>query len=254
MYQSTRKEKVKTARKRVMKEKVIIISVIFLSLIFLTTLAIAIPTGPSAITHVSNTTGVATGGQMVNISGGYVSKFNITATSQNPHWKAFIGQIDGRFTLDDSTGSTIYDWTMSTVTGEVYATRASATIEWTTIGCANAAQITAEDVALDLTAEDNITSTFTPTSNDETFLVAGTTISANTCSATNTYVNNVTDTEFEEVILYDSTNSDIVFATVLESDEVGYDGATYDFQMIVPENGNSTWTSSTAYYIYVELG
>ncbi|MCD4771309.1 hypothetical protein K8R30_02730 [archaeon] len=241
-------------KKQAMKEKTIVISVILLSLIFLSTLAIAIPTGPSAITHVSNTTGIATGGQMVNISGGYISKFNITATSQNPHWKAFVGQLEGKFTLDDSTGSTIYDWTMSTVTGEVYATRASATIEWTTIGCANAAQITAEDVAMEQTGEDNITSTFTPASNAETFLVAGTTITTNTCSATNTYVNNVTDTKFEEVILYDSTNTDIVFATVLEADEQGYDGATYDFQMIVPENGNETNTGTTAYYIYVELG
>ena len=243
-----------TPRKKATKENVITISLALLFLMSLSALAIATPTGPSAITHVSNTTGVSTGGQMVNISGGYVSKFNITATSQNPHWKAFIGQLDGKFTLDDSTGSTIYDWTMSTVTGEVYATRASATIEWTTIGCANSTQITAEDVAMDHTGEDNITSTFTPASNAGTFVVAGTTITTNTCSATNTYVNNVTDTEFEEVILYDSTNTDIVFATVLEADEVGYDGGTYDFQMIVPENGAETNTGTTAYYIYVELG
>ena len=50
----------------------------------------------------------------------------------------------------------------------------------------------------------------------------------------------------------DSTNGDIVYATILEQDAQGFDNNQYDFQMIVPEVG-LTWSSSTAYYFYVEL-
>jgi hypothetical protein len=64
------------------------------------------------------------------------------------------------------------------------------------------------------------------------------------------------DSDFEEIILYDGTdhlNGDIVYATILEQNLAGYNNNQFDFQMIVPENGAPTWTSSTPYYFYVEL-
>ena len=77
-------------------------------------------------------------------------------------------------------------------------------------------------------------------------------IAANQCPTLNTYINNVSqDTDFEEMALYDSTS--IIYATILENDLAGYDGQTYDFQMLVPENGSQGFTGATPYYIYVEL-
>lgn len=237
---------------KTIKTNTIVLTVVFFSMLFFSSIALATPTGPSSINITANETKAATSGEMVNISGGVISKMNITATMQNPHWKAFVGWIDGKFTLDDSSGSTIYDWTLSTINGEVYATRESAVANWATISCADATEITAEDVALNHTGEDNITSTFTPASNTKTFVVAGTTISAGTCSATNTYINNASQSSnFEEVILHD--NSNVIFTTILEADHQGYDGNDYDFQMIIPEVALSTWSSSTPYYLYVEL-
>jgi len=52
--------------------------------------------------------------------------------------------------------------------------------------------------------------------------------------------------------LYDGTN--IVYATIVETNQGGFDGKTYDFQMIVPENGLPSFSDATAYYIYIELG
>lgn len=230
--------------------------VVVLGFIFFLTLigtAFATPTGPDSLTVVSNETKAATAGALINISGGYLSKINITANTQNPHWKAFAGWVNGQFTLDDASGSTIYDWTLSTVTGEVYATRNSSTPVWTSIQCATAAHIQAEDLALQHSnPDDNITATFSGT-NSDTFVTAGTTITAGSCSSTNTYVNNVSQSStFEESILYDTNN--LIYAAVLESDATGYDGNTYDFQMLVPENGNATLSVTTAYYVYLELG
>ena len=221
------------------------------SLFILSGIALATPTGPSSINITSNTTKAAAAGYKVNISGGYIAKLNITATAQNPHWKAFVGWVNGKFTLDDSTGSTIYDWTLSSVSGEVYATRASSTPAWSSIGCATAANISNEDTALSQTnADDNITATFSST-NSDTFVVAGTSITAGSCKATSTYTNNVSaGAIYEESILSDNTN--LIFVNVIESG-TGYDGGTYDFQMIVPDNGSATWTGAIAYYIYLEL-
>lgn len=251
--QQQEREKTMEKQKPTKTENHIVFTILFFSILFLTSQTLATPTGPSNINITANETKSLTTGQEINISGGIISKVNITASVQNPHWKAFVGWIDGKFTLDDSSGSTIYDWTLSSVGGEVYATRQSGAIEWGTLTCATTAEIEAEDTALSHTGEDNINSTFTPANNSQTFVAAGTTIAANDCSSTNTYVNSGDqDTVFEEVILHDET--DIIFATILEDDVIGYDGSTaYDFQMLVPEVGSETWSSSTAYYLYVEL-
>ena len=233
------------------RERLIIVSLASLFLIILSTLTIATPSGPSNINITANETGTEANPMMVNISGGIISKLNVTASTQNPNWKAFVGWIDGKFSLDDSSGSTIYDWSLTSIRGEIYATRNSSTANWTAISCANATQITAEDVALEHIGNDNISSTFTAASNSNTFVVAGTSILTNACSSTHTYVGGVQTAVFEEVILHDNIN--VIFATVLEEDETGFDASAYDFQMIVPENANETKSLTTAYYLYVEL-
>ena len=84
-----------------------------------------------------------------NISGGYIAALNLSASIQNTHWKAFVGWITAGFTLDDSAGSTIYDWSLAVTSGRVYATRDSSTIEWNSIQCANVSTtLAAEDLAL----------------------------------------------------------------------------------------------------------
>ena len=162
--------------------------------------------------------------------------------------------MSGSFTLDDSSGSTIYDWSIATVGGEVYATRNSSTIVWTTVGCANTSNLESENSALGhSSADDNITATFSGSTHVE-FFVGAVNISQNSCPTLNTYVGNSSqDSSFEEIALYESTGGNLVYATILEDDVVGFDGDVYDFQMIVPEVGTPGFSGSTAYYLYVEL-
>jgi len=212
----------------------------------------AVPVGPGSLNVTANETWGGSGsGAMVNISGGYVASLNITTTSQNSRWKGFVGWIDGKFSLDDASGSSIYDWSLGAIGGEVYASRNASTVDWGNIGCADAGEILAEDVYLEHSGLDNISSTFSDT-NDDTYIVAGTQINPGACSAINSYVNNASQgSSFEEVILHDGIN--VVFGTGIEDAVAGYDGVGYDFQMILPENGNETFGGSTAYYLYVEL-
>lgn len=223
------------------------------------------PTGPDDINIITNETKNTTSGQIVNISGGYIADMNITATVQNKHWKAFVGHVIGEFTLQDASGNTIYDWTMATTTGRLYATRNDTTILWSSINCSNTTHLESENSAFGLTsADDNITKTFNATFNvsgsnktdsgsHNAFYVGNVYIPATTCPTLNTYVdNNTQDAEFEEMALYDTVSH--VYATILENDEKGYDSLNYDFQMIVPENGTGGFGGATPYYIYVELG
>ncbi len=229
----------------------IIISILLFSDIFLSA---AEPVGPSSIDSVWNETKNTTSAGFFNISGGYIAALNLSASVQNTHWKAFVGWVYGGFTLDDEGGSTIYDWSLAVTTGRVYATRDSSTIEWNLIDCANiTTTLEAENTAMAHNrTSDNITATFNYPGTHDPFWVAGHSFSSNECPTLNTYVNSGTqDDDFEEMALYDSTS--IIYATMLEPGLAGYDGQTYDFQMLVPENGSQTFSGATAYYIYVEL-
>lgn len=216
----------------------------------------ATPDGVTII-PIRNSTATPTAAGMVNTSGGTISTVNLNGTTQDVRWKAFIGNISGSFVLEDSSGSTIYSWGATSPSGEVYATRNPAIVNWTGIGCANSTHLANEDVTLNQTnKDDNITATFN-TQQHSAFYVDVRQIAQNSCYSIHTYVNSTPQsTRFEEAALYDGTNltnGKIVFTTLLEQNAYGYNNETYDFQMILPERGEPTWQGSTAYYFYVEL-
>lgn len=229
----------------------------FLSFYFVGFVLAADPVGPDTYESISNSTKATVGNLTWNISGGYISKFNLTATTQDYRWKAFVGNMTGSFTLDDASGSTIFDWTLTSVTGRIYATRNSSEVQWTEISCSNLTLMEQENSWLSHSnVDDNISATFDQSDHDP-FNVAGTNIDADSCPTLSTYVNNASQAQgadvFEEMVLIDSVNT-TVYATILENDVAGYDGQQYDFQMLVPENGSAAWNSQIPYYIYVELG
>ncbi len=194
----------------------------------------------------------------VTNNGGSITTMELNMTAQNLKWKAFVGNVSGKLTLADSYNYSVYDWTLSTVLGEVYATRSSTAVSWGSINCSNETHMYNEEVALSHTSnpDDNITATFNVKNHEEVY-IGSIKINTDQCYSIHTNVNNESqDSDFEEIILYDGTdhsNGDIVYATILEQDLAGYNNNQFDFQMIVPENGAPTWTSSTPYYFYVEL-
>ena len=218
--------------------------------------AYAVPVGPT-ITFISNETKAVTPTRFINTTGGSITTVVLNTTAQDLRWKAYVGNVTGKLTLDDANDNTLFDWTITNILGEVYATRSSESINWSGINCSNSTHISMEELALNHSnKDDNITSTFNTQIHNGFF--AGTRqILANTCFSVHTFVNSTRQqTKFEEVSLYDSAiqgNGHVIYATPLEQDSYGFDNNTYDFQMIVPENGLATWSSSTAYYFYVEL-
>ncbi|OIO61816.1 hypothetical protein COY26_04330 [Candidatus Woesearchaeota archaeon CG_4_10_14_0_2_um_filter_33_10] len=239
----------------------ILIALLFIILVFK---AYAVPVGPT-ITEVSNTTKTAANPTMLNSThngtaegkaGGYIFTINLSSDQQDTRWKAYVGNVSGKLVLAGADNYAIYDWTLtSSLTGEIYATRASSTITWGNVNCSNLTQIESENTAMSHTnANDNITATF-PTQDNNGFELAGGTIIPNDCYTTNLYVDGAPpgDHSFEEVLLHDGTN--MIYTSIIEDDHDAYMNSNepYDFQMIVPEIGIGSWQSSTAYYFYVEL-
>jgi hypothetical protein len=264
-----------------------LISVVSILLSILLTAVYAIPSGPT-VTILSNETKNATPGTLVNSSingtispGGYIFTTNLQSVQQNVRWKAYVGNVTGTLTLDDASDNTIYQWTLTSVAGEVYATRSSGIINWTGINCtwisdgrynatdgldnSNRTPEHDENVALSHTGlDDNITATFTNT-NHSSVVIGSQIIGKNECFTVQTYQRDASqvfadsdNANFTQIILYDgafnSTDGNVVYATIMQEDITGYDSTeTFDFQIILPENGATGFSSSTGYYFYVEL-
>jgi hypothetical protein len=235
----------------------------------------ALTVGPT-VTHVKNETRSIATNTTLNEStgGGYIYTYVFDATEQNKRWKAYVGNVTGTLTLDDANSYTIYEWDLGTVAANIYATRNSSTVNWTALNCSwvptgdytDRTISQAEDSAMQRSKVDNITATF-DARNHSAFKIGDNTLAANTCYTLLPYVNNSQQTDssnlyFEELLLYDSIHvgqGKVVYGVSVEDNVHGYNGndpadnATYDFQMLVPEVGLSSWTSSTAYYFYVEL-
>ena len=239
----------------------------------------ALPTQPTA-TYISNSTKGSGSGLAINYtgntptkSGGFIYTMNLVGVSQNSRWKGFVGNISGKLTLDDADDYTIYDWTVTTsISGEVYATRSSGSVDWSNINCSTTNTTAAEEILMNHTTNpsDNISRTFNDTDNTE-FYVGNIQIHANSCPTTHLYVNDSKqETSFQQILLYDGDKSyanftnftsfeNVVYTTIIEEDLPGYNNnastqnKTYDFQMILPEKGYAGWTGATAYYFFVEL-
>jgi hypothetical protein len=237
------------------KKSTLVIAAMFVFLLACTIIAYAVPSGP-LVTLVTNETNSPAASTKINTTGGSITIMRLNATTQNPRWKAYVGNVTGTLTLDDASDNSIFQWSLTRVTGEVYATRSSGNLNWTGVNCSNSTHLSFEDIAMNQTnLDDNISRTFNTLSHSG-FFVGTREILQNTCPSVHTLNSSRQQSRFEEIVLYDGTNTtngNIIYAAPLQQDAASFDGSTYDFQMIVPENGLATWTSSTAYYFYVEL-
>ena len=235
------------------KESVVLVALIlFLLLLVGARAEFPQPTAPDTMTNISTESPAATGGYAMNTSGGTITWLNINATTQNPHWKAYAGNISGKLALQDAGGNAVYDWNITSMEGEIYATRKSTVVDWDSMVCANLTSIQAEETALNMTSssEDSIVNTFNE-KNHTGFYAGLTQIAANTCNSTNLYVNSQESGDFEEVLLYDG--SYMIYTALVEDSITGFDGTQYDFQMILPDSGLEGSQTPETYYFYIEL-
>jgi hypothetical protein len=185
--------------------------------------------------------------------GGNVSAININAITITKSWQGYYGNISGQIVLQNAQESVFYNWDIVNPTGEVYATRAI-DINFATMNCTDTAGIAAEEAFIGQTTDegDSVNNTFNQQSHPE-FSVGAITIPADTCRSTNIYVNSgPQSSNFYEVLISDAA-SNLAYTAIIDSNQVGFDGRPYDFQMLVGENGHFGDTQITPYYFFIEI-
>ncbi len=208
---------------------------------------------------------------------GNITQLTLGGYTITQTWQGYWGNVSGTITLRDSSNNTLYNWTLASPTGEVYASTNNS-ITWTSIQCFNFTATgnystsgeQAGNYSINGTNLTTLETRFNISSSDadgvnETFhlLGAGThdafntgsvAFSAGKCQSTRVFDNTgaVSD-HFEEALLYEPVSTSVIFVSLLEQDLTGFNGATADFESLVLENGHGSDNQATTYYFYLEV-
>ena len=221
-------------------------------------LASAQQTG-ATVTNISHTTKGSVQPDFRNDTKGTINTVILTAIQQDMKWKAYVGNVSSTFVLDDANDHSIYRWNMDSFSGQVYITRNNS-ITWGSVDCATAGNKATEDSAIGhvSTRADSVNRTFVSQIH-RNLTVGARFITNDTCYSIATWQNNTQPTlsktiPFQELLLWDGSH--MVYATFVENDKAGYRNdtpkTTYDFQAIVPDDGQAS-NPALRYYFYLEL-
>jgi hypothetical protein len=261
----------------------------FFSLIFSIAIVLAITLGSvSASISGANVSQASTSTVAANTNpdfdwayAGNVSEITVDGFSTTQAWQGYFGNVSGVVQLADGNGKVMYNWSLASPTGEVYASTNN-TVYWQYLQCFNFTATGSHDVTNDKAAfaggqsqnGTNLTALevrFNMSLEDvdginETFIYRGGTghaafqanslsFSAGECPSTRVFdnVGYGVQGEFEEALMWEPESSAVIFASLLEQDNTGFDAGTHDFEMLVPENGHLGDTTPIRYYFYLEI-
>jgi hypothetical protein len=214
----------------------------------------AAPTAPTTLTTVqSSSRDLSTvAAQSASAQGGNVTEINIAAITITKSWQGYYGNITGQITLQDGNNNTFYNWSLTSMSGRVYATR-NGSISWAVINCTNAGNRTNEETYLGQVASDSdsVSNTYSGSSHPA-FNVSTSQINTDSCYTTRGYVNNNSQGANYTMILLQS-RSDIIYTGIMNKSVVGFDGRQHDFELLVGENERSGSIGVTPYYFYTEF-
>jgi hypothetical protein len=216
--------------------------------------------------------------QSIPAQAGNVTEINIFGYSVTQSWQGYYGNISGSIMLSDANDNVMYNWSLASPEGEIYASR-NDSLNWGAIQCFN---FTANGGYADDSSQRGNTSRYGMNLSqletlynlssddvdgvDETFNLFGAAthdlfytnslrFDEGECRSTRIYgdLGNGQNNEFEEVLLYEPFARSVVFTSLLEQNLGGFDNRTHDFEMMVLEDGHGADTSPVSYYFYVEL-
>ncbi len=246
------------------------------------TYSYSVPDGPNITTSNTSRRTLDASAQYPAYAGN-VTMLTISGISISQTWQGYYGNVTGMINLENGANEVFYSWDLVYPTGEVYASEA-ASINWTAenLDCYQfdmgresvtylslpeyegwvEAQPAYDGFELTETSPDGIDETFTNATNvGHTSFYAGvkffngsTSGGHVACPSTRTYNASGVAGTFEEAIIYATSNQRPVYAAIiLPYGGKGFDGRTWNFQMLVPEKGRGGDTSTTPYYFYMEL-
>ncbi len=198
----------------------------------------------------------------INATAGNVTELLLNGDQVTKYWQGFFGNVSGDIVLGNGAGQSLYRWASGTINGEIYASRNATRISWADVGCANWSQVKNEDAFINASSiddTDSVNHTFNYTSHPS-FQIGSRSISG--CRSTPVNGSSALTNGYWNALLVDNQTAvmedDIVIYTaIIDTDQIGFNGNVYDFQIIVGENGNGTEFfpngQPTTYYFYVEI-
>jgi hypothetical protein len=206
---------------------------------------------------------------------GNISEMTVTGYSITQSWQGYYGNVTGTIQLADGSDYVMYNWSAASPLGEIYAST-NQTISWVNIQCFNytaTGQYTGETgnggttslygtnlsilegmYGINATDVDGVDETFTYLGDHNLFYTANKQFSVGECRSTRVYADTGPEADnYEEVLLYEPATTSVIFTSILERDEAGFNTKSSDFEMLVLENGHGTDVSATTYYFFVEL-
>ena len=190
---------------------------------------------------------------------GNVTELTVSGFSTTQSWQGYFGNITGTIQLADALDNQMYNWTLASPEGEIYATT-DTSVAWVNIACFDlAGNHSALETLFGIDSDDvdGVNETFFDTGTHDEFFTNNVQFAAGDCASTEIYDSTgaSVDNHFEEVLLTDSgANTEVIFTAILDEEDVaGFDNAYHDFEMLVLEDGHETDTATTTYYFYVEL-
>ncbi|MFA5764432.1 MAG: hypothetical protein WC915_06510 [archaeon] len=225
----------------------------------------------SSVTQLSSTRAPEDIATSDNAIAGNITELGVSGFSVTQSWQGYFGNVTGTIQLADNGDNVMYNWSLASPEGEIYASRLS-TINWYNIQCLGdelGVNFTTLETDYGIANDDvdGVNETFTWTGSHENgenlshdlFYTNNIEFLAGECASTHLFAdsNSSEDSTFQEVLLLDNSSissTNVVFASILdEENPLGFDGRAHDFEMLVLENGHSTDTATTTYYFWVEL-
>ncbi len=247
-----------------------------LEFIFLLSLVGAVEPSGATISSGQPTRAPQTAPQSIAAWAGNITQLNLQGYSLTQAWQGFYGNASGTLALRDSSNQTLYNWSLASPRGEVFASTNNS-ITWTSVQCfnftargnynggensgnysLNGTNLTQLEIQYNISASDidgvNETFNLLGTGTHDAFFVNNIFFPEGKCWSTRIYDSSgPVSNKFEEVLMYEPLSTSVIFGAILEQDASGFDGGTEDFEMLVLENGHGSDAQSTTYYFYVEL-
>ncbi len=250
---------------------------LFLALVLHISLVIAVEPFGATVNPLTSERAPEDSAQGVDAIAGNVTELNIFGYTITQSWQGYFGNVTGVIMLADNSDNVLYNWSVASPEGEIYASTNNSII-WNYVQCFN---FTSDGTYTDDTSNAGGTSQFGTNltiienmynidSDDvdgvnETFNLYGTghrtfytnnlEFSLGECRNTRIFGagGSQNDGEFEEVLLYEPYSQSVIFASLLNENVQGFDDNLHDFEMLVLEDGHQADTSTSTYYFYVEL-
>ncbi len=215
-------------------------------------LALALPVGATSVTAGTPVTlGAGTAGTAA-AWGGNITQVNLTINSSTLHYQGFYGSTNGSLVLG-SGSNVIKTWTISTVSGQVYASTSNS-VDFTLVNSTSVTLANVDSAFSFLSgANDAMANTGTNSANPA-FNVGQYAVGVNTRPLITT-LNGTNSPVWQEVILAygtPTTSTNLVFAGILNASGNSYNNVSANYQIIVPEDSAGDNTPTT-YYFYGQL-